>query len=63
MRAKLIFASFVCAQMVLGVLGSSGRQVVSNVVKRSISSLARSMEQHGVVPDVIDVAPTEVAKV
>ncbi|XP_059475141.1 protein D3-like isoform X2 [Neocloeon triangulifer] len=49
--------------MVLGVFGGAGRQVISNVVKRSVSTLARSMEQHGVVPDVIDVAPTEVAQV
>jgi hypothetical protein len=65
MRAKLIdiFCVFAFAQMVLGVLGGSGRQVFSNILKRSISSVARSMEQNGVVPDVIPVAPTEVAEV
>lgn len=66
MRVKLIidiFRTFALAQMVLGVFGGSGRQVFSNIVKRSISSVAKSMEQNGVVPDVIPVAPTEVAKV
>lgn len=65
MRPKLIgiLCMFALAQMVLGVLGGSGRQVFSNIVKRSISSIARSMEQNGVVPDVIAVAPTEVAEV
>ncbi|XP_065341880.1 protein D2-like isoform X1 [Cloeon dipterum] len=63
MKFSQIFGSFLCTQMVLGVLGGAGRQIISNVVKRSISVLARNMEQHGIVPDVIDVAPSEVAKV
>ena len=54
---------WLCALVSLQMVAGVSRQLLGNVVRRSVSTLVRNMEQHQIVPDVVDTAPTKVAKV
>lgn len=47
------------------MFATRGLRILSNQIKqfRYVSSLAKNMESHEIVPDVIPVAPKEVCKV
>lgn len=63
LRLMWVLCALFSYQMVFAIVAGAGRQVVGNIVRRSVATLARSMEQHQVVPDVVDTAPANALKV